>query len=238
MMSDTDSPQDSHAGARHFCELIRERLSPEKIRNVLVAGCGLGHEALRIRQDLGAPVTGVDVEQQWDADFGKGTSDFTLLEGSILSLPFANDTFDVVFYHHVIEHVSDPAQSLDELRRVLVPGGLIYIGTPNRHRALGYLGSPDASRSEKIKWNIADYRARLKRKFHNEDGAHAGFSEKELSELMGSRFADLEILTADYLRFKYGARLPSSALKLMCAKPLVEVLAPSVYAVATRPSRS
>ena len=235
-MSDADSQQASHAGAQHFCEIVRDRLGPDRRRNVFVAGCGLGHEAMCIRQVLGVPVTGVDVEQQWDDDFGKGTQDFRLLEGSILTLPFADDTFDVVFYHHVIEHVSDPTKSLNELWRVLAPGGLIYVGTPNRHRVVGYLGSPDATRSEKIKWNIVDYRARLKGKFRNEYGAHAGFSEKELSELLGGRFTDVEILTADYLHFKYGNRLPNSALNLICGKPLVEVAAPSVYAIAKKPA--
>ncbi|MCW1960042.1 MAG: class I SAM-dependent methyltransferase [Mycobacterium sp.] len=235
-MPDINAHDDTHAGARHFCSVIRARLEPEHRRNVFVAGCGLGHEALHIRKTLDVPVTGADISRQWDANLGGGIDGFTLLENSILSLPFANDTFDAVFYHHVIEHVSDPRASLAELFRILVPGGLIYVGTPNRHRAIGYLGSPDASRSEKIEWNIIDYKARLRGKFRNEHGAHAGFTEKELDDLLDERFINIEFLTADYLHFKYDGRLPGSLLNLICRKPLIEVAAPSVYAVATKPA--
>lgn len=215
--------------------MVRANLKPENRRNVFVAGCGLGYEALHIRSALGIPVIGADITRQWEANFGANISDFTLMESSILSLPFSSDSFDAVFYHHVIEHVSDPVASLDELFRVLVPGGLIYVGTPNRHRMVGYLGSPDASRSEKIRWNVTDYKARLKGKFRNELGAHAGFTERELSELLGRRFVSIEFLTREYLQFKYADRLPKALMNPICARPLIEVAAPSVYALARKP---
>jgi SAM-dependent methyltransferase len=234
-MSDANTGDDAHAGARHFCKVMLAGLEPQNRRNVFVAGCGLGYEALYIRKSLGVPVTGVDITRQWASDFGADVSDFTLLENSILSLPFPDGTFDTVFYHHVIEHVSDPAATLDELFRVLVPGGLIYVGTPNRHRAVGYLGSPDATRSEKVRWNITDYKARLRGKFRNELGAHAGFTEKELAKLLNKKFVRVEFLTRDYLQFKYAERLPKPSIDIICAKPLIEVTAPSVYALARKP---
>lgn len=234
-MHDAEPHPDAHAGARHFCELVRDRLVPEKRRNVFVAGCGPGEEALFIRKNLDVPVTDVDISQHWNSGFGTGTTDFTLLVTSILDVPIPDETFDIVFYHHVLEHVDDPARSLDELWRLLVPGGLIYVGTPNRHRAVGYLGSHDARRSDKIKWNVADYKYRLKGKFRNEYGAHAGFTQKELDGLLDRRFTDVEALTAEYLSFKYGSRVPASALNLVCTKPLIEIAAPSVYSVAMKP---
>jgi ubiquinone/menaquinone biosynthesis C-methylase UbiE len=132
-----------------------------------VAGCGLGHEALFIRKELGGPVIGVDVAVQWDPAMNSGAdlSDFELLPARVTDLPFAADNFDIVFYHHVIEHVSNPAGSLRELARVLRPGGLIYVGTPNRHRAVGYLGSFEATTRQKLQWNLSEYRARLTGRF-------------------------------------------------------------------------
>lgn len=228
---------ETHAGAEHFCRTIRATSDLKPTANVLVAGCGKGHEALFICKDLGAKLTGIDVDQQWEPveTWGADIPDFELLVGSVLELPFADDSFDVIFYHHVIEHVSNPARSLRELARVLRPGGAIYIGTPNRHRAVGYLGSFDASTAQKLQWNIHDYKARIQGRFRNELGAHAGFSEKELSSLVAKDFSDLRILTDDYLRFKYGNRLPKAMLKAITSKPLRGFAAPSVYILARRP---
>ena len=76
---------------------------------MLIAGCGKGHEALFIRRELGGSVVGVDIGEQWDPSLGADVPDFRLLIGSILELPFADGSFDAVFYHHVIEHVNDPS---------------------------------------------------------------------------------------------------------------------------------
>jgi phosphatidyl-myo-inositol dimannoside synthase len=58
---------------------------------------------------------------------------FTLVEG--VKLPFPDQQYDVVISNHVIEHVGDhDAQRfhLDEMRRVLKPGGVGYLAVPNR----------------------------------------------------------------------------------------------------------
>ena len=74
----------------------------------------------------------------------------------------------------------------------------------------------------------------MRGRFRNEYGAHAGFSDKELARLLNRRFIDVQSLTADYITFKYGRRLPPSALKAVCAQPLREVAAASVYATARK----
>ena len=227
---------ETHAGAEHFCRTVRSLGGLGAHQKVLVAGCGYGHEALFIRKELGTTVTGVDMEKLWDpvAEWGADIAGLELLVGSVQDLPFADNSFDLVFFHHVIEHVGSPSVSLRELSRVLRPGGLIYIGTPNRHRAVGYLGSFEASRVQKFRYNLADYKARVRGRFRNEFGAHAGFSERELSTLLEKDFTNVRFLTADYLRFKYGARVPRPVLELACARPFREVAAPSVYAIARR----
>ncbi|HKP43758.1 glycosyltransferase [Mycobacterium sp.] len=226
---------ETHAGAQYFCRTVRSAggLGPEP--RLLVAGCGKGHEALFIRRELGGSVVGVDISEQWDPWLDAGVTDFRLLAGSILELPFADGSFDAVFYHHVIEHVDKPAGSLRELARVLRPGGLIFVGTPNRHRAVGYLGSFDATTMEKLRWNLSDYRARVTNRFRNELGAHAGFSEKELHGLLAAEFTDIRFITDDYLRFKYGDRLPELLLRAARSRGIRDVASPSVYAIARRP---
>lgn len=51
------------------------------------------------------------------------------------ALPFANDTFDVVVFNHVIEHVGDENEQdkiVAEIARVLKPQGKLYLAVPNK----------------------------------------------------------------------------------------------------------
>jgi SAM-dependent methyltransferase len=64
--------------------------------------------------------------------------------------PAADDSFDLVFCHHVIEHIPDVDAALREMRRILAPGGLALIGTPNEGAAfwrLAYRLSPESRRT-------------------------------------------------------------------------------------------
>ncbi|MDQ0647204.1 SAM-dependent methyltransferase [Microbacterium natoriense] len=49
--------------------------------------------------------------------------DFSVEDVHVLS--FADDSFDVVHAHQVLQHVGDPVQALREMRRVAVPGGVV-----------------------------------------------------------------------------------------------------------------
>lgn len=54
-----------------------------------------------------------------------------LVQGSGCDLPFGNGAFPCVVCSQVIEHVSEEATILDELDRVLIPGGRLILGTPD-----------------------------------------------------------------------------------------------------------
>jgi len=53
---------------------------------------------------------------------------------------------------------------------------------------------------------------------------------------LAAEFTDIRFLTSDYLRFKYGGRLPELFLGAVCSRGLREFAAPSVYAIARRPT--
>lgn len=53
--------------------------------------------------------------------------------GSIESLPFPDESFDVVVCDNVLEHLDQPARVFSEVRRVLRPGGVFLGKTPNRY---------------------------------------------------------------------------------------------------------
>jgi len=46
------------------------------------------------------------------------------VKADICDLPFENNTFDVVFCNHVLEHIEDDKKAMSELYRVLKPGGM------------------------------------------------------------------------------------------------------------------
>lgn len=221
--------EDSHAGAQHFVQVLGRLGLPQPGARLLVAGCGRGHEAAFLHARLGVPTTAFDVDLPEDLPEGP-----EFLQASVQGLPFGEASWDLAFFHHVIEHVPDPDGALAELSRVMRPGGVLYVGTPNRARLLGYVGSRDASLRDKVAWNLADYRARARGRFRNEFGAHAGFTGRELHGLLRRHFGEVHSLTADYLRFKYGPRLPRPVLSALVSRPALHVVPPSVYALARR----
>jgi 2-polyprenyl-3-methyl-5-hydroxy-6-metoxy-1,4-benzoquinol methylase len=51
--------------------------------------------------------------------------------GSLEEIAFPSGAFDAVVLLDVIEHVPDPRRTMDEVHRVLRPGGVVYLWTPN-----------------------------------------------------------------------------------------------------------
>jgi SAM-dependent methyltransferase len=60
--------------------------------------------------------------------------DIPLVRGSIFTLPFADATFPCVLSSQVIEHIPMAPSPIDELCRVLKPGGRLVLGTPDYDR--------------------------------------------------------------------------------------------------------
>jgi SAM-dependent methyltransferase len=102
-------------------------------RRALDAGCGLGYGA-RILQAAGAlSVDGVDVSDATvEAARMEAGEAVQLAVADVAALPFADDTFDLVVCFEVIEHIDERERALDELARVLAPGGVLAISSPNR----------------------------------------------------------------------------------------------------------
>lgn len=72
----------------------------------------------------------------------KGMQNASFACANILSLPFADNTFDTVVSLETIEHVNKGMQTqvFDEILRVAKPGAIIYISTPNRFSLAGAEG--------------------------------------------------------------------------------------------------
>jgi SAM-dependent methyltransferase len=174
--------------------IVRERI-PTSIHRLLVVGCGSGKEAAVLATALHAQAVGVDLHGRFDAAAARAVE---LRRGDATRLDFADGSFDFVYSFHVLEHIPNYAQALGEMRRVLHEGGSYCIGTPNRLRLVGYLGSAGVSWRDKLAWNLADWKARLRGRFRNEHGAHAGFSSAELRGVLEKMFGRTEEITSRY----------------------------------------
>jgi ubiquinone/menaquinone biosynthesis C-methylase UbiE len=197
---------------------------PAKINKLLVVGCGSGLEAAILAQQLGAEVSGIDLKNEFDPQAAKIA---TLQTGDAAALAFAGETFDFIFSYHALEHIEKPVKALKEMQRVLKPGGGFWIGTPNRSRMVGYIGGKNTSFSEKIQWNILDWKQRIKGEFRNELGAHAGFTSTELYELLSSVFSKVDERTAEYFLSVYASR--RVLVQAIESSGLSRFIYPSVY---------
>lgn len=95
---------------------------------LLDIGCGNGG-FLRIAQQLGWEVWGTDVDEK--ALKVASQTGAKVFQGSLPNLDLPDNSFDVITLSHVIEHVHDPDLALREIHRLLKPGGLLWLATPN-----------------------------------------------------------------------------------------------------------
>ena len=65
----------------------------------------------------------LSLSRELAAERGLTNLDFSVED--VHGLSFADDSFDVVHAHQVLQHVGDPVQALREMRRVAVPGGVV-----------------------------------------------------------------------------------------------------------------
>ena len=102
-------------------------------RRALDAGCGAAYGS-RMLADAGASeVVGIDKDERVIAAMAPTMPAGVRLDvGDVTALPYEAGEFDLVVCFEMIEHVAEPERVLDELRRVLRPGGLLVISTPNR----------------------------------------------------------------------------------------------------------
>ena len=95
---------------------------------VLDVGCGHGEWLVKMRE-MGWETEGVDFDKK--AVILARARGLKMRVGTLSSQNYAENFFDAVTLNHMIEHVPDPIDLLQECRRVLKPGGRLVLSTPN-----------------------------------------------------------------------------------------------------------
>lgn len=130
---DFDSIMNMYDTNRRIEVIFDDFLGSEDLKNktLLDGGCGTGLFTKKAIE-RGAEVTSLDIAPKLVELTIKKNPSATGIEGSLLELPFEDNTFDFVISSDVIEHTPDPLAAVKELIRVLKPSGKICITVPNR----------------------------------------------------------------------------------------------------------
>ncbi|MCZ0961710.1 class I SAM-dependent methyltransferase [Paracoccus benzoatiresistens] len=121
-------PFDSmHLGGWRATELLLDALAVRPGETVLDIGCGIG-AASRTAARRGAQVEGIDLTPEFvtvavELTRRTGTTGASFREGSALSLPFPDRSFDAAIMLHVGMNIPDKGALFAEVARVLRPGG-------------------------------------------------------------------------------------------------------------------
>jgi SAM-dependent methyltransferase len=137
---------DSPVSQRRRHEIISE-LSPHRVMGRLLdVGCGVGG-FLEAARGLGWQTFGTEyTDEAVQLCTQRGHA---MHQGALVEAGYEAGSFDVIIYSEVIEHIYNHQEEFAEVRRLLRPGGVLYITTPNfnalERRLLG------------ARWNVIQY---------------------------------------------------------------------------------
>jgi SAM-dependent methyltransferase len=123
-----DVEQHRYALEPHIPEIVR--FHEWRGADVLEVGCGIGTDASRFAR-ASARYTGVDQSDRAlhlaRRRFVLDGFDATFIRADATALPFPDCSFDLVYSHGVIHHIADTQGAVDEIHRVLRPGGVALV---------------------------------------------------------------------------------------------------------------
>ncbi len=206
--------------------ILADVFRPERNAKILVAGCGEGVEANLVGNHFHIETIGIDSRLHHGLE---PIGPYALVgRGDLTDLHFADASFDLVYCYHVLEHVDDPGKALAEMKRVMKRTGILFIGFPNKNRVVGYIGQHEgATFREVVGWNLNDYRKRVRGRFENALGAHAGFTEREFLQIARPHYSSIRPVRNDYMMRRYASVRP--IIRVLIWTGLAELAFPSNY---------
>lgn len=126
-------PYRSPLQIREYQQIV-DRIARDAPGSLLDWGCGYGRISVMLGQ-AGLDVTSFEYMREVPPTDHLGFNRFypglevwtNAMTGDEVALPFADDSFDAILSLGVLEHVQYPERSLDELARILRPGGTLYV---------------------------------------------------------------------------------------------------------------
>lgn len=148
-----------HAARYLFAQPLVEQ------RRILDVACGTGY-GLALLADRGRSVVGADAD--FDALRTARTSgaigSATVVRSDACHLPFGDASWDAVTSFETIEHLHDRRAFVEEIRRVLAPGGVCVMSTPNANYTQPVDGVP-RNPFHVHEYHPAEFASELRRRF-------------------------------------------------------------------------
>jgi SAM-dependent methyltransferase len=116
-------------GQERRLEMIKAAAGERIHGRLLENGCGLGLY-LEHLDPLGCETVGLEFDISRAQEAKKKSTN--VIGGAGENLPFPTGSFDLILSNEVIEHVNDDSEAIQEMIRVLVPGGRLILFCPNR----------------------------------------------------------------------------------------------------------
>ena len=116
--------------SRTFARAIRwlEKAGARKGR-LLDVGCAGGF-FVKAAGDAGWAAEGLEISRHL-CQFGRDALGVSITQGTLERAPFLEQSFDVITFWDVLEHVADPSGTLDRAKRLLKPGGHLLVNYPD-----------------------------------------------------------------------------------------------------------
>lgn len=126
--------------AAHFLNLVKS-FQLEKNSKILEVGCGTGAYTIEIAKNLGASkMVAIDISPKIIkvAKEKTNSSNVSYQVKSIYRTGFNDNSFDIVFGFYVFHHL-EPRKAIEEITRIIKPGGLAFFCEPNMLNPVVYL---------------------------------------------------------------------------------------------------
>jgi 2-polyprenyl-3-methyl-5-hydroxy-6-metoxy-1,4-benzoquinol methylase len=131
---------------KRYNELLDKFEPFRKTNRLLDVGCGIGY-FLEVAKDRGWEVYGTEyTDKAIEICTSKGIA---MKQGKLNPLDFELASFDILTSFEVLEHINNPSEEIDNFHKLLRPGGLVYLTTPNFNSLLRY--------KLKEKYNVITY---------------------------------------------------------------------------------
>lgn len=136
-------------------EILHSGIAYPSGSSVLEAGCGVGAQTVVLAKNSSeSEITSVDISEESlnhaeSLIRSEGISNVNFQQADLMNLPFPENSFDHVFVCFVLEHLQNPEQALQNLKRVLKRGGSITVIEGDHGSCYFY---PETKESVKV-WN-------------------------------------------------------------------------------------